>query len=350
MKHSEGMEDGQEGDREADLFLRIHDEMIERVKNSTVSILAYESGDRPRQHATGTLVRIGDHHFMITAGHALGEFKTAVRDYERRIGLYIDNGSGQPPVIVQGEFRATSPVATPSDDALDGPTDPFDVGFVKLDPTEVSGEFSAELVVVNHRRLVLLKNSAVCVNERTIHVEDIDLEDDQLPAREFFEIMDLALRRRFTFEEVMPNVELLEKNPGQVSTSGGKIQLDRLLERINQRIEFLYDRDHTIGHSYFMGVRTLDDLDKAFRTRVIPLLQEYFYGDWEKIQLVLGDLTDTTDADGRPKCHPNAIIRHIVQKASSVLGVADETYQDQRSYEVSEELSAASFIKIYGEV
>jgi 5-methylcytosine-specific restriction protein B len=160
-------------------------------------------------------------------------------------------------------------------------------------------------------------------------------------------LMDLALRRRFTFEEIMPQAELLARMPGPVPTEDGEIQLDKMLAKMNERIEYLYDRDHTIGHSYFMGVQTLEDLEAVFRRQVLPLLQEYFYGDWEKIQLVLGDLRNETDSDGRPKCHRNAIVSHIVQPATRVLGLADETYQDRRSYALSEELSADSFRKIY---
>jgi len=160
-------------------------------------------------------------------------------------------------------------------------------------------------------------------------------------------LMDLALRRRFTFEEIMPDADLLAKSPGPVATDHGEIQLDKMLAKMNERIEYLYDRDHTIGHSYFMGVRTLEDLEAVFRKQVLPLLQEYFYSDWEKIQLVLGDLLNATDSDGRPKQHPKAIVSHIVQPAARVLGLTDETYQDRRSYAVNEDLSVDSFRKIY---
>ena len=61
------------------------------------------------------------------------------------------------------------------------------------------------------------------------------------------------------------------------------------METINKRIEALYDREHTIGHSYFMGIETFDDLKAAFKDKIIPLLQEYFYDDYEKIRLVLAD-------------------------------------------------------------
>ena len=65
----------------------------------------------------------------------------------------------------------------------------------------------------------------------------------------------------------------------------GKINIRLLLRKINQRIEYLYDRDHTIGHAYFMSLKknpSLDELDNIFRNKIIPLLQEYFYDDWEK--------------------------------------------------------------------
>ncbi|MCT7518979.1 AAA family ATPase [Aliarcobacter cryaerophilus] len=102
--------------------------------------------------------------------------------------------------------------------------------------------------------------------------------------------IDTALRRRFVFEEMAPNPNLLSKDKIQVlkddKTDTG-IELDKLLEAINTRIEYLYDRDHTIGHAYLIDVKTLDDLKFAFKNKIIPLLAEYFYEDWENIDLVL---------------------------------------------------------------
>src|SRR5574344_1140472 len=104
--------------------------------------------------------------------------------------------------------------------------------------------------------------------------------------------IDTALRRRFVFEEMAPNPNLLSKDKIQVSkddiTDTG-IELDKLLEAINTRIEYLYDRDHTIGHAYLIDVKTLDDLKFAFKNKIIPLLAEYFYEDWENIDLVLNN-------------------------------------------------------------
>ncbi len=99
-------------------------------------------------------------------------------------------------------------------------------------------------------------------------------------------LMDTALRRRFEFVEMMPDASLLDG----IEIEG--ISIRRLLEQMNRRIEYLYDRDHTIGHAYFMPLKkdpSLKALGNIFRNKVIPLLQEYFYDDWEKIRLILAD-------------------------------------------------------------
>lgn len=93
------------------------------------------------------------------------------------------------------------------------------------------------------------------------------------------EALDSALRRRFTFKEMMPKAELVPKE--------NKVR--NIFEIINQRIEVLKDREHQIGHSYFMGVNSEEGLKAVIYDKIIPLLQEYFYGDYEKIQLVLGE-------------------------------------------------------------
>lgn len=106
------------------------------------------------------------------------------------------------------------------------------------------------------------------------------------------EALDSALRRRFVFEEMMPCPDLLK----DVKVKNLDISLKDLLETINGRIEVLKDREHQIGHSYFMGFVKGDACEieaekllPVFKNNIIPLLQEYFYGDYEKILLVLGD-------------------------------------------------------------
>ena len=94
------------------------------------------------------------------------------------------------------------------------------------------------------------------------------------------EALDTALRRRFSFVEMQPNPEILSKV--------GNVDLKELLKTINQRIELLIDKDHQIGHSYFIGIEDIDGLRRTFKDKIIPLLEEYFYGDFGKIGLVLG--------------------------------------------------------------
>ena len=99
-------------------------------------------------------------------------------------------------------------------------------------------------------------------------------------------LMDTALRRRFEFIEMLPDLEVLN----DLLVDGINIKL--MLEKINKRVEYLYDRDHTIGHAYFMSLKdneTLEELENILRNKIIPLLQEYFYDDWEKILMVLGN-------------------------------------------------------------
>jgi len=99
-------------------------------------------------------------------------------------------------------------------------------------------------------------------------------------------LIDIALRRRFKFEEFMPDYKILKERTGILEDG---IDLSKMLEKMNNRIEFLYDRDHTLGHSYFLDVTDLKGLIEVFRDKIIPLLQEYFFDDWSKIDKVLGE-------------------------------------------------------------
>ena len=101
-------------------------------------------------------------------------------------------------------------------------------------------------------------------------------------------LLDTALRRRFTFQEMGPETDLLS-----VDLDG--IDLRRLLTTLNERIELLLDRERRLGHAYFIGVQVLDDLNLVFAHQVLPLLAEYFHDDWGQIALVLIN----RDYDGR---------------------------------------------------
>jgi len=142
-------------------------------------------------------------------------------------------------------------------------------------------------------------------------------------------LMDTALRRRFEFVEMMPNAALLD-----FEVEG--VNLRKLLEKINARVEYLYDRDHAIGHAYFMELNaesSLDELNAVMKNKIIPLLQEYFYDDWEKIRLVLND----------------GFIRRETQNAASIFasGMDDEYIEEEKFlYSVVEEFTQESYINL----
>lgn len=94
-------------------------------------------------------------------------------------------------------------------------------------------------------------------------------------------LLDTALRRRFDFEEMMPKPELLRGKDIE------GVDLEQLLTKINDRIKNEYDRDHQIGHSYLMGVKNNEQLERAYKNRILPLLKEYFYNDIDSIAKIL---------------------------------------------------------------
>ena len=136
--------------------------------------------------------------------------------------------------------------------------------------------------------------------------------------------IDTALRRRFTFKEMLPDPDVLD---GIIIED---LSIRDILMRMNQRISVLYDREHTIGHAYFMPLReqpTIETLASIFKNNIIPLLQEYFYEDYEKIRLVLGDNQKSDEH-----------IQFIVAKAnnySDLFGNSDIGLDDGNSYEVN---------------
>lgn len=151
--------------------------------------------------------------------------------------------------------------------------------------------------------------------------------------------MDLALRRRFDFIEMLPDESLLDE------LNVFDINVSDLLKTINQRIEVLLDRDHLIGHSYFWSLKALAseselqlELAKIFKNKIIPLLQEYFFADWERIRWVLND---------QNKAKEHQLI-HMQEDENSLLRLFGEDVADQLSdkrYQINE--AALSLAEAY---
>ncbi len=139
-------------------------------------------------------------------------------------------------------------------------------------------------------------------------------------------LIDTALRRRFSFIEYSYEDALVPED-----VQG--IMLRKIVSQINKRIEFLLDKDHLIGHAYFLDCKTKEDVVRTFRNKVLPLLEEYFYGDYEKIQLVLGDNKEFN----KQKEH-RIIQTSVSADAKNYFGKEVEGYDDKSIYFINSDI------------
>ena len=175
--------------------------------------------------------------------------------------------------------------------------------------------------------------------------ENLDMYGAMNTADRSIALLDKALRRRFEFKELRPNASIIPGSDGDGVIKDGKgdsIDLPRLLKAMNRRILFLLDREHMIGHSYFMRIKTFAGLRRVMYRKILPLLQEYFYEDWSRIQLVLSDRI----GDDRKL---SQIIRDETMAEMQVLGFDHDDYEDKVVYEKvsEEEITPDAIRKIY---
>jgi len=161
-------------------------------------------------------------------------------------------------------------------------------------------------------------------------------------------LLDTALRRRFRFQELMPDSGLISGSRGDgyiEDGQGGVINLRALLDAMNRRIRFLINRDMTLGHAYFYKVRDFSGLKEVLLTQIVPLLQEYFYEDWHRIQLVFRDV-----GPGGEKLEPQ-IICHETLSEENVLGFDHDDFEDLIEYRIAEttEITPDTVRKVYEE-
>ena len=140
-------------------------------------------------------------------------------------------------------------------------------------------------------------------------------------------LLDTALRRRFEFIEMMP----VPDHSGVSEDSDG-VNCQKLLEAMNKRIRVLHDRDHQIGHTYFMDVNDINSLAKTFKNQIIPLLQEYFYDDWEKIDLVLNKNGFIQESGVDKSLFQSSDLVDAERKIYELLPAKDNKWQDPGSY------------------
>lgn len=140
-------------------------------------------------------------------------------------------------------------------------------------------------------------------------------------------LLDTALRRRFEFVEMMPDA-----THDRISTDIEGVNCQKLLDAMNKRIHFLFDREHQIGHTYFIDVDDMESLEATFKNKIIPLLQEYFYDDWEKIDLVLN--RNGFIEDKSAELHKDILEKLPSNSAEDLRGLIDE---ERKIYELSDD-------------
>jgi 5-methylcytosine-specific restriction protein B len=175
---------------------------------------------------------------------------------------------------------------------------------------------------------------------------NLDIYGSMNTADRSIALLDTALRRRFNFRELMPDSRIITGSRGDgyiEDSAGGVINLRALLDAMNRRIRFLLNRDLMLGHAYLCKVRDFAGLRDVLLNQLVPLLQEYFYNDWHRIQLVFRDI-----GENDKRIEPQIIVHEILSE-EEVLGFDHDDFEDLIEYRVAtpEDITPDAIRKIY---
>ncbi len=176
--------------------------------------------------------------------------------------------------------------------------------------------------------------------------DNLDIYGAMNTADRSIALLDTALRRRFLFKELMPKPNVISGAQGDgyiPDGEGGLINLREMLDVMNQRIRFLLNRDMMLGHAYLNKVKTFTELKGVVFNQFIPLLQEYFYDDWYRIQLVFGDVGINNES-----VEPQIIVHNNV-KSADAFGFDLDDFDEVMEYRVADydQVTPDSIRKIY---
>lgn len=208
--------------------------------------------------------------------------------------LEVENDIGY--ALEDGVFKAFCNRASASD--ADGNDDPYVFVIDEINRGNISKVFGELITLIEPSKRIGQPDQQIAIlpyTKKPFGVPaNVTIIGTMNTADRSIALMDTALRRRFRFIEMMPDYDALQCIP-----EFDGISISKLVECMNRRISVLYDREHTIGHAYFMELveePNINTLATIFEECIIPLLQEYFYDDYEKICLVLGDNQKSDDA------------------------------------------------------
>ncbi|HEK3301665.1 TPA: AAA family ATPase [Pseudomonas aeruginosa] len=172
---------------------------------------------------------------------------------------------------------------------------------------------------------------------------NLDIYGSMNTADRSIALLDAALRRRFQFRELMPDSLVISGAQGDgyiPDGEGGVLNLRALLDTLNRRIAYLLHRDQTIGHAFLTRVHDMEGLRSVLCREIIPLLQEVFYNDWQRIRLIFGDVKAPLEMQ---------VIREFSVSASAIFGEMEDDLPEAQRYEVCSpgEISPEAIRKIY---